>query len=435
MSGKKITPSDFATAEDGAMSVFGLFLFLAMLVVGGLAVDVANLIQQRAHLQVAADVAAHAALYTRDTRSEEEAKAAALEIAATNMPASRHGIVLVEDDIEFGFYDTETDVFTPQAGSRYAVRVSTKRLEENQNGVSTYLLRLAGLDFWNITRDAVFMTYRPPCFREGFVAQERVDLQSNNSYRDGFCIHSNDHVSLNSNNLFEPGTVVSMPDLADLDLPKSGFKTNEGLEAALRYGKYHIRILSQLPQVIQELRDPLSDRQPEYITRAGVVNLSGNKVPSTSLVQGAVHILTCNNNGKSTIEGPLVTRVVIVSNCELSFSQGVVIEDAIIATTHTGRKSMNAPSSLQVGRNDNCAPGGGAQLLTLGSMDFASDLKMYNGQLIAAGDIYFSANANGIKGASMVAGGEISGTSNMEMGFCETGMEDNVHANYFRMVQ
>jgi len=108
--------------------------------------------------------------------------------------------------------------------------------------------------------------------------------------------------------------------------------------------------------------------------------------------------------------------------------------DAVVATTNTSAQSVTSAASLQVGRNDNCAVGGGAQIITLGSMSFPSDLKIYGGQLLAAGNISFSANANGIQGAALVAGGSISGTSNMEMGFCGTGMENSFHAEYFKLV-
>ena len=63
----------------------------------------------------------------------------------------------------------------------------------------------------------------------------------------------------------------------------------------------------------------------------------------------------------------------------------------------------------------------------------AADLRVYGGQIIALGDITFSANANGIQGASLISGQEISGTSNMDMGFCGTGMEGNYEAPYFRL--
>ncbi|MBC7157124.1 MAG: hypothetical protein H5U20_06375 [Rhodobacteraceae bacterium] len=94
---------------------------------------------------------------------------------------------------------------------------------------------------------------------------------------------------------------------------------------------------------------------------------------------------------------------------------------------------MTSAAGLRIGRDDNCATGGGTQLLTLGSMSFPSDLQVYGSQLVARDDIEFSANADGIQGAAFVAGGTISGTSNMEMGFCGTGMENNFHAEYFRL--
>ena len=66
-------------------------------------------------------------------------------------------------------------------------------------------------------------------------------------------------------------------------------------------------------------------------------------------------------------------------------------------------------------------------------MSFPADLQIFGSQLLAKGDITFAANANGVQGASLIAGGEISGTSNMNMGLCGTGMEDNIEVNYYRM--
>jgi hypothetical protein len=60
---------------------------------------------------------------------------------------------------------------------------------------------------------------------------------------------------------------------------------------------------------------------------------------------------------------------------------------------------------------------------------------MFGGQILAKQNITFTANANGIQGAAMVAGGTISGTSNMSMGFCGSGMEHNFHAAYFKLVE
>ena len=62
-----------------------------------------------------------------------------------------------------------------------------------------------------------------------------------------------------------------------------------------------------------------------------------------------------------------------------------------------------------------------------------SDLRFYGGQVIARLNVDFSANSGGIEGASIISGSTISGTSNMTMGFCGTGMEDNFAVPYFRL--
>src|SRR5690606_4956976 len=99
--------------------------------------------------------------------------------------------------------------------------------------------------------------------------------------------------------------------------------------------------------------------------------------------------------------------VVIVTDCDVKFSNGAALENSVLATTSTSAKSISAPSGLRLGADDSCAEGGGAQVLTLGGVDVAAGVEFYGGQIVAAADIAFTANADGIEGASLVAGGEI----------------------------
>ena len=122
--------------------------------------------------------------------------------------------------------------------------------EARDNASRNFLLRLVGRDTFDVRVESVYSTYYPGCFTEGFVAEGVVDVQSNNNFSNGFCIHSNEYVSMNQNNYFEPGTVVSMPNIDDLDIPRSGFEKNDGLQTALRNGKYRLRLLNQLPDII-----------------------------------------------------------------------------------------------------------------------------------------------------------------------------------------
>jgi hypothetical protein len=177
---------------------------------------------------------------------------------------------------------------------------------------------------------------------------------------------------------------------------------------------------------------------PDYIRSTTIRTLPDNRVQDSELEDGFAYRFTCGGGGNQTLtidNNVTVRENMIITNCKVSFSSGVRLRDAVVVSKNTAANSINASSGLVVGHDDDCAAGGGAQLVTLGGMDFASDLHVYGGQLLAKGDIEFAANANGIQGAAMVAGGTISGTSNMNMGFCGTGMEDNFHAAYFRLAR
>ena len=433
-------PVRFLADQSGGATAFSLLLMIALLTVGGYAVDVQNVMTARTKLQTAADSAAHAALLARETKTAAEAKQVAVDVAMLNMPQGIYGSTLTVDDVEFGRWDPVSLTFTPDPKSDDAVRVTAWRTSERNNSVATYLLRMINREAWNVAVDSIYVTYHPTCLREGFVAQDVVDLQSNNSFSNGFCIHSNAYVSLNSNNYFEPGTVVSMSDLDQIDLPNSGYKTNEGLEDALREGSWNIRILSRIKKLIDDLNAMDTEVVPGYVSARVFSILPSATVVQSHLEQGRAYRFSCPSATSRLIfdNNVQIRRALITTNCKIFFRSGVTIEDAVIATTNTASDSISSASGgdgLRVGRPDNCAPGGDAQLITMGGMNFPSKLSVFNGQFLAVGDIQFAANADGVKGVAMVAGGEISGTSNMTMAFCGSGMENNFHAEYFRMVQ
>jgi len=427
-------PARFLKDDSGFVSTYGLTLLASMIALGGIALDVSNAYRMRNYLQVTADAAAHAALYTRDTDTRTTAVQRAMDVVETFLPADIYGQVITASDIQFGTWDSAGQTFTPDSTSKSAVLVNTAQIADRQNSVGTYMLRLIGFDSWNVRRASVFETYMPTCFREGFVAQDLVDLQSGNTYTNGFCIHSNDHVEVNSNNFFADNTVVSMPDRTNIGLPTSGFESNDGLQDALRDGAYQIRILNRLAGIIDSLYDPMSDYLPDYITSDIVEILPSKNAELTDFTPGRIHTFTCAGGAALQIpNNTTLTDIVLVTDCKVQFGQGVILDNTVIASSNTDPKSINAASGVQVGRDDHCAPDGGSQILTMGGIDVPAALKVYGGQLIAQGNIEFSAEANGIEGASFISGATISGTSNMTMGFCGGGMERNFEAEYFRL--
>ncbi len=425
-------PTPFA-AEDGAMSVVNLFFILAVGMLSGVAIDVSNLMSARTQLQTAADAAAHAALVEREWLDMDASRATAMQVLQANMPASVYGEVLDEEAIQFGAYDRATKTFTPDEDSRNAVMVETSRLSSNGNPVGTFLLHLVGVNHWDVKRQSVFETFFPTCLREGFVAQGVVDIQSNNSYFNGFCIHSNSHVAINQNNFFEAGTIVSMPDTADLVVPNNGLEEekNEGLVNALREGRWFIKILNRLDRIVAGVQDKQSEYAQSYITSYTPVTLIATTVNPGDFTSGRIYKSSCTN--KLTFNSGVYKNIVVIANCDMVFKNGAEFQDAVIITKSNAAKAMTAPNNLVLGAKDNCAEGGGAILVSYGGVEVASSLEMHGSQIIAAGNVQFTANADGIRGASIVAGGRIDGTSNMNFAFCGSGMAHIFKAKYFRL--
>ncbi len=422
--------------QGGVITIFSLFLLVICLMIGGLAIDYGNAIRARTTLQQAADATAHAALVYREFATSDTATTQAVAFAYSDLPAARAGDIVQPADIQFGTWDPATRSFTADPTSRSAVQVNMHESATSGNAIATYLLKLVGFDHWNINVSSVFETYYPACMTEGFVGQVAVDLQSNNNYLNGFCIHSNAAISINSNNYFEAGTAVTMPNPAQIQLPASGFDSNTGLAAALQKDSWNIRILDQIDTIAAGLAAGDSRYLPSYITNSVPNTYTGKKVDSTSFTQGNIYVASCNGSSPLQISnGTVLIGVVLVTNCNLNFGSNVQLHDVAIVDTNTSSKAVTGASGVQVGMNDNCAPGGGASIMTDGGMDFPAALSLYGGQLVAKSDISFSANGNGVQGASVISGGTVSGTSGMTMAYCGTGMEDDFRAEYFRMVQ
>jgi hypothetical protein len=160
-----------------------------------------------------------------------------------------------------------------------------------------------------------------------------------------------------------------------------------------------------------------------------------DRAGNLALRQNAVNYVNCPSTSMQLqIRQPL-TDLVMITNCQISFGSGGALENGLIATLHTGAASISGSSDTRIGRVDNCAAGGGAQLISLGGMNFASGVAIHGGQLLALREIEFAANGEGLRGTSIISGDTVSGTSNMSMGLCGSGMEDILSLDYFRMVQ
>lgn len=436
----------FVRDQEGAMGVWGLILFLTICTIVGLSMDVSNAFKVRSEMQVAADAAAHAAIVSRVKYGREAAIQKAVAVANNNLSTSKGSANAIKaSDIVFGRWDSDTKVFTADPNSISAVMVNARRNKSRANGVDTFLLSSVGLTSWDVSTNAVMETYRPGCLREGFVAEKMIDIQSNNGFEKGFCMHSNAGISINQNNYFEAGTIVSMPNLNDLQVAASGFKKNSGLLEALRESFYKLRVLKRIDDIISGLQSgdlttlrQLTAGDPgsamKYLTTGAPLTVSKCDITKNDLTEGRIHIIYCGGTLKPSGD---FKNVAIVTAAPVQFASGTSFEDAVIATTSTDAQSFKGPSGqnnkITFGKNDGCAAGGGVQLVTKGGAKFAAGLNMYGSQILAAGAINFAANADGVEGVSLVSGDTVSGTSNMKMGYCGIGMESNFEVDYYRL--
>jgi Flp pilus assembly protein TadG len=438
--------------EQGGGTIMGLLWFMLLVGICGLAVDVTDGFRSQTMLQATADASALAAVI--DLPDEATTVATAVAYSTTNMATEDYGTVLTEADVDIGSWDASTHIFTVGTALPDAVRVRTRRSFENENAAPVNFLRIVGLMNWNVTTYAIAQRFVPECLRnDGLVARGVIDISSNNTFSRDLCIHSQDHVEAQNHNTWEPGVSISMPDMDDFEIGQVKF--NPGAMEALREDILDPRMVNDLPNVIAALQDPALDAVdpltsivPDFVV--DTVNIvTGNEtydftqhaVASVNDAgPGTIIDLTCTNEKKNVDipNGIILTDLVIISSCNINVGKGATLSDVTLAATGGNGKvttaNINFASGVVLGKDDDCAPGGGVQVFTNASVHSAANLSLYGVQIVAAGDVHIAAQADGINGISVQAGGMIKLTSKSTYGACGAGTPNLFTVNYYRLV-
>ena len=208
----------FAAREDGAGTVFSLFIFVILCVLLGIMVDATNAWRNKTMLAAAADMGSHAGAVTLAyDGTEEEAVAAARLQVRKNLPQNLFGDLSErEGDVFLLHYDTATRQLYDN-GPRNAVAVRTNQLSERNNAVGTFLLSFAGIFSWDVDEVSVTVfDVSSECLgTDGIYSEEQIRVAAGSHFGTGYCLHSNDRVWLPQTISFDSDTQVSMPDLDD----------------------------------------------------------------------------------------------------------------------------------------------------------------------------------------------------------------------------
>ena len=446
---------DELSDESGAGTTYAMFMAFICICIGGLAIDTSNVWSIKQRLQAATDISAHAAAVSINYPGEVGLDGTTSEIAIAellvNMPDAKFGTALQESDVQIGYWDpsissmSESRLSASGVSLNRAVGVTARLDGEVGDNVATFILKAVGFDYWSVNATSIYMLGSPTCFDDGFLADGIVDISSNNSFVNGFCMHGNSGVDVNSSIVFGSGVRVSMPDSSltteggMFALKGTNHTWEDGMANQLGDQVLSARLASQaaISASISALMNPSHADTPDYITVSTVNRLSirSNKpLAAGQLVPNAVNIINCPNKGLSFPDGINVENMVIIADCQINFDSNDYVANAIIATTDTGNQSFNASSGLQLGQPDNCAPGGGVTLITMGESHFAASIAWDGVELFSHGDVHISAQANGINGVHIESAGDIKATSNLSFGSCTGGIDHYRDYNIVQMV-
>lgn len=410
--------------DSGGGTIWMMFWSVGFMMIGGLAVDTTKAWRMEAMMRSAADAAAHAAIVDLVAEGEPAARETAIRYAESIMPKTEFGEVLSPSDVEFGRWDVATGTFLA-SDEPDSVRVTLRRSDRNGNPEPTTLLRLVGQDKWDLTTQAVARVVSSPaqppemndCWLNGLISRKFVRARSNNVFSN-ICIHGETGTGFNNHNYYENATIVSMPQLDWLVLPGNGFKHNHGLETRLMEDDNDPWIVDHIEEMIEEATGPAEDGRP-YATHVPVGSFDVGVLETDR-----VYWVECGASGTLTIPKDAVLEGLhIMTNCAIHFGRDVVLIDTTIGTTGDaatpGSHTVHTPSGLVIGRDDDCAPGGGSRLLIDGNFHSAAKLSMNSSQIIASSTVQLAAQAMGLDGVSVLAGDDIDITSNNGFGSCD----------------
>lgn len=468
--------SRFLESTYGGGTVMSLFMLIIMAVVLGLGLDSTNGWKNRTFLTSVADIGAHAgAVAIANGSTEAEVVEEVRRLVETNLPRSVWGNVLdTTSDVVLAEYDIDTKQFViGGTGDKNAVIVKVERTRARGNPVKTMLMQFVGintLDTGAISA-GVYDESAQCAATDGLFAREKVRVSSQGRFGAGICLHSEDLVWLPQNNTFEPGSFVSMPDLA-LCEDKCTDSANPGIKATPThmifpdFGDFIADAFADFAfagvpdrgtkreffssTVIGNDGNTITTLKTlgpvEALVTAGVMDQDqaselriGHVVPLTlteinnsieTLPSGLVYTVDCPNNGNGpntriTLSGTAAKMedAVLLTDCNIEFDDGATAIGSVIITE---RESSNP--AIQAGQNTVISdPDGGCEaddrtvIMTVAPISVPSEFVMSNVTLIVDNNVNIaSATASNptSQGLAIYATGSIDVASQHTMRAC-----------------
>jgi hypothetical protein len=166
-------------------------------------------------------------------------------------------------------------------------------------------------------------------------------------------------------------------------------------------------------------------------------------------MEGTVYVISCDGAMDQLIlpspdlypEDGTLRNVAIISECRIKGQSNMRLEGVTLASSAIGnspkrpydKTTIHLLSGTYLGRQDECAPGGGVNIYAASSVQLTSSAAIMGVQIIARGDVALSANES-VDGLTIQAGQDISMTANGAFGMGCGNDGDDVLAWRWRLV-
>jgi len=476
-------PVRFCARQDGGATAFGLIVICLMLLIAGVAIDVANLYRYKTLLQLAADSAAQAGVVTLARGGGATgAHSAAGAMVETNMPEARFGQVITNSarEVQVLHYDAATGTLgqVGDAAPANAVLVRLQRSAAAGNPVPTFLMGVAGSDAWSLAASSVAtLTPTQRCGNaEGIVARGAIDLGPSPVFGSDFCLHSQSTITLPIGTRITDQLRVSLPDpsgCAGVCKPGNSAATTGpitgpmirpvALNLVMPGAQDHVARLvagfldpqTTLPEEVAFFATRPLTGDPEALREVGLAadDLHAGDVLQVTPLQfsqmrerpsGLVYAVRCDTAKKDrralwertlTLtgleEGPTLRDLVLVTDCAIEMDDRVRIEGVLILLTGPQGAQISALLGATLGGTSaigdadaTCDAVRRVRLMAFGNLVLPAGLAGANVSAVAGGDILLTADETQKRthhrGLILHAGGRVTAEGSHSFARCPT---------------
>ena len=486
----------FLRDESGGYTVWSLLWFMIYVAIGGLAVDMSDGYRTKAILQSTADAGALAAIMSLPDQADGRLQAVnfSYDNMLQNVHGTA---VRPEDVVfgtwVFAPAGFSENAVAPNAVRVLSRRASANENPLATNFLR--IIGLLEWDVNAVAIAARFVP-DCLLQGNSFVAGNRVDMTSNNIL-DNTCVHGQNiyedpahdySVEIQNNGTIYDGTQISMPDLDDM-IDRPTICSNEGLcePGVVVYGDMMPKDAFVIDDIITGMLDTTSTDylpgdlygvDPEtsetiyptynYLDLNNCANcteipppveydpITGEPLPpdpnepqtyeyTAVMDPDSVYVFTCNDpmdqlTLPSPALQPILQDVAIVSECRVNGQSNMHLEGVSIASSAIGggskgyeKATVQFPSGVQFGADDDCAPGGGVQLYASATVKISASALIDGLRIVAAGDAEITANMTA-DDINVQAGHNVRFTANADVGIGCVGDVEGFTAWHYRLV-